>query len=345
MYKLAEILPKIDIASLSEDIKENIEIIKTLSDNFTNSDPEALELDELTAPLIVVPSPVAPAESAVAQPEDKPEPEVKGTIFLGTKHKYPNQFVVNKAIEELLDSKDEFSSDEMEFISQYAGYGGLEKFGTLGEGRGKELLYEFFTPESIVKKMWALAIKYGYQGGAWMEPSCGNGRFIKFSPTPDLCTGYEINKYSAKICQLLYPKAVIKNANFETLFIKNNSSVKHKYFDVQAYDLIIGNPPYGDLQGKYMGMGEKDYTQAHNFAEYFITRGLDLLMPGGLLVYIVGAELKNGGRLFLDAAETPCKKAIAEKSDLLDAYRLPAGLFDNTGVTTEIIVFKKKDNQ
>lgn len=270
------------------------------------------------------------------------------SFFKGTDYTYENRYQINKAIEEFIDTHTqnftvpvneiEMSSEELIFISKYSGYGGLEKFGATGIG----LLYEYFTPEDVIKKMWGLAVKYGYKNGPVCEPSVGVGRFLKFAPDQQAVTGYEINKYSTIISQLLYPKANIILQPFEKTFIKNNLSIKAKTDNLQKFELLIGNPPYGALQGKYFGMGEKDYTQAGNFIEYFILRGLDLLVKDGLLVYIVGAELMAGGSMFLSKERTPAKVAIAQKAVLVDAYRLPSGLFDNTGVTTEIIVLRKK---
>jgi hypothetical protein len=254
--------------------------------------------------------------------------------------KYKNQFELNKAIEELIDSKsiDEFTPAERTFIGYYAGYGGLEKFGAEGKG----LLYEYFTPPEISKKMWGLAYKHGFKGGKILEPSCGIGEFIKYAPEQEMVTGYEINETSAKICKVLYPKANIQSKYFETIFIKNADSVKNKLQGIEKYSLVIGNPPYGKMRSKYSGLGEKTYTKANNYIDYFIFRGLDLLEKDGLLIYIIGTEVAIGGTPFLQQPMNPVKMMIAEKADLIDAYRLPNGLFETTDVVTDIIVLKKK---
>ena len=89
-------------------------------------------------------------------------------------------------------------------------------------------------------------------------------------------------------------------------------------------------------------MGEKSYTHAHNYIDYFIFRGLDLLAKDGLLVYIIGAEVKSGGVLWLDQDMNKCKEMIAQKGKLIDAYRLPEGIFERTNVISDIIVMRKK---
>lgn len=261
---------------------------------------------------------------------------------------YKNDFELNKAIERLIDQKnsdkpEDYTSDEKRFISLYSGMGGLEKQGATGKG----LLWEYFTPDAIVQKMWALAYKNGFKGGNVLEPSAGVGAFIKYAGENCHVEGFEINKYSYTICRILFPAAKIYHQAFEQRFIENNDTVRGKVFNSTkysqvGYDLIIGNPPYGDFTGKWAGMGEQQYTKAQTYVEYFITRGLDLVVSGGLLIYIVGVEVANGGKPFLAQGMTKAKEAIAEKAEILEAYRLPNGVFDRTDVVTDIIVLRKK---
>jgi len=259
---------------------------------------------------------------------------------------YKNPYEVNRAIEALLDSKENgFTPNEIEFISNYSGYGGLEKQGSFSDEELKGLLYEYFTPDAVVKKMWALAYKYGFgtfSNPHIMEPSVGTGNFFKYAPTDAELFGNEINNYSKRVCEILYPKAMITLQPFEKNFISKNNSIKNKLNDIHKYHLVIGNPPYGRAVSKYLAMGESDYTKATSFTEYFITRGLDLLHPGGLLIFVVGAEQYNGGTLFLDSGISVVKKNIFDKAQLIDAYRLPTKIFERTGVASEILVFKKK---
>lgn len=263
--------------------------------------------------------------------------------FKGINFDYKNQYELNKAIEALLTDRpdSEYSSDTKNFIRKYSGYGGLDKYGKTGKGG----LFEYYTPREVIEKMWALAYKYGYNNGSVIEPSVATGEFLQFAKPETRMVGYEINEYSAKICKILYPTAEIHLQPFEQLFIKNNWTMKDNISSLEKFDLAIGNPPYGDfsiVESRYMsGMGEKDHTKARNYVEYFIRRSLDLLKPKGLLVFIVGAQVKNGGNLFLDSGNSPVKEYLNEKCTFLDAYRLPDSIFERTGVTSEIIVLQK----
>ena len=287
------------------------------------------------------------------------EPEIKFfEYYKDVDFKYKNQLQKNKAIEELIDLKvkheiittqlmnriiiaeNNLTSDETLFINSYTGMGGLEKFGAIGEG----ILYEYYTPDEIIKMMWALAYKYGHKLSSVLEPSCGIGRFFKYAKK-EIAIGYELNLKSAIICKILYPDVAIYNNYFEQIFIKNNNSVKNNVYMLPKYDLVIGNPPYGDIAGggsKWLGMGEQKYTGATNYIDYFIFRGLDLLLSQGLLIFIVGSEKHNGGKLFLEKGTSKIKEAIAEKCDLVDAYKLPVKLFQTTDVSSEIIILRRK---
>ena len=265
--------------------------------------------------------------------------------YKGVDYKYKDRYQINMAIRELIDLHEaniiEITQNEKAFLQYYTGMGGISQIGKKYNHKETEGdLYEFYTPSLIAKKMWALAYKYGYNGGSVLEPSCGIGEFFKYAPEDAIIKGIELDKYTYLISKILYPNVYLVNEPFEKQFIYQNNTIKDKLTMVK-FDLIIGNPPYGDPKSYYLGMGERDYTGAENWVEYFISRGLDLLNKDGLLVFIIGTEVANGGTPFLQQSMKKVKQKIAQKSILLDAYRLPNGVFDTTDVLSEILVFKK----
>jgi type I restriction-modification system DNA methylase subunit len=60
---------------------------------------------------------------------------------------------------------------------------------------------------------------------------------------------------------------------------------------------------------------------------------------------IIGAEVRNGGMMFLDGDVTPVKKYLNDNCKLLEAYRLPDTTFERTGVTSDILVLKKNGGE
>lgn len=263
---------------------------------------------------------------------------------------YKSEYELNKAIEKALDehwNDTSFFGDKHDFIRAYSGYGGLKE--VTGNEELLKSMYEFYTPDKIVEKMWLLALKHQIIPiESIVEPSCGVGIF--FDPRYVLSsvqrkTAYELNKYSARITKILYPDVIVNDGansmKFEMVFTKNNYTIGAK-IPTPTHDLVIGNPPYMEVSGREMGMGEGRYSHAKNYIDYFIFRGLDLLKKDGLLIYIVGAEVAAGGKLWLDQGDSKCKQMIAEKGKLIDAYRLPEGIFGRTNVVSDILIFRKK---
>lgn len=224
--------------------------------------------------------------------------------------------------------RNDYTAEELALVATYEGKGGLHKEGVRGTG----ILSEFYTPDSICQKMWGLAYKHGYNGGKVLEPSCGIGRFLKYA-NPTLVDAYEIDKVACAICMLLYPEANIKFASFETKFFRGSF---HTPKVDPIYSLVIGNPPYESYQSQYSSK-EKQATGAFTFDQYFITRGLDLLLPGGVMVFIVPSSFMRNERKY-----NQLKEEIEAKATLVEAYRLPNESFHNTYVGTDILVFKKK---
>jgi uncharacterized protein YqiB (DUF1249 family) len=252
-----------------------------------------------------------------------------------SKVKKQSQYDLNKEIENFIDKKDKeespFNEEEKNYIRQFTGSGGLIKEGAAGRG----VLYEYYTPEIVVQKMWDMAKHFGYDGGSILEPSVGTGNFLKYAPKDATIFGYETNHYSARIAQILYPHAHIYEKAFETLFFAGNVHLKDK-FQNPGHSLAIGNPPYGEFTGRYAGMGEKQYTGATEYDQYFILRGLDLLKKGGLLIYLIPSSFVTNQAKFNKA-----KEKIAAKADLVDLYRLPSRIFDTTDIGTDVLVLRK----
>lgn len=239
-----------------------------------------------------------------------------------------NPYEQNKEIESLVESKDTFTQEEINFISQYTGMGGLEKYGA--EGRG--LLHEYYTPIRLIEKMWGLVAKYSFVGGKVLEPSSGIGRFMQFTDAPT--KAYETNPLTAKICKILNPNAEVINDSFTSHFYSKDKYDKNEFEN--DFDLVIGNPPYGEFNDKN-SYSEKKKINVPNmrFDHYFIIRGLDCLKSGGLLCFVVTDSL------FKDSSNKKVISLIETKSELLDAYLLPDSTFPTTKQPTSLIVLKK----
>ena len=251
-----------------------------------------------------------------------------------------NQFELNKQIQQLILKKDKaseaYSFDEKKFIAQYEGSGGQGSKGATGEG----VLYEFFTPDFVCELMWKLAYRYGFKaGGSVLEPSVGTGNLLKWAPNNSKCYGFEINPLSKRITEILYPDAKIYEGYFETAFLQEpryTARLKDKLTWLEGYpfSLVIGNPPYGKYKNKYSSYFTK--PKMHQIELFFMHYGLQLLKPGGLMVFITGSNFLRNGISYQSE-----KLEIEKLADIVDAYRLPP-VFKFSKVPTDIIVLKRK---
>ena len=251
-----------------------------------------------------------------------------------------NQFELNKQIQQFILQKDKnaesYSTADRKFIAQYEGSGGQGSKGATGEG----VLYEFFTPDFICELMWKLAYRYGFKaGGSVLEPSVGTGNLLKWAPNNSKCYGFEINPISKRITEILYPDAKIYEGYFETAFLQEprfTSRLKDKLTWLEGYpfSLVIGNPPYGKYKNKYSSYFTR--PKMHQIELFFMYQGLQLLKPGGLMVYLTGSNFLRNGISYQSE-----KLELEKLADIVDAYRLPP-VFKFSKVPTDIIVFKRK---
>ncbi|WP_018240611.1 helicase-related protein [Ensifer sp. BR816] len=187
--------------------------------------------------------------------------------------------------------------------------------------------YAHFTPEFIVRAIWAGLQRLGWRGGRVLEPGIGTGLFPALMPVgyrdTSYVTGVELDPVTARIARLLQPRARIVNGDFART-------------DLSAiYDLAIGNPPFSDRtvrsDRQYRSLG----LRLH---DYFIARSIDLLKPGALAAFVTSAGT-------MDKADGKCREHIATTADLVAAIRLPEGSFRReagSDVVVDILFFRKR---
>jgi superfamily II DNA or RNA helicase len=228
------------------------------------------------------------------------------------------------------------NGEKASIVAALEGAGGRAAAGAAGRG----LLDEYYTPEEVVNKAWAAVDRYFDMSGtalSILEPSIGVGRFFQGKEIhPDsTITGYEINPTAAKAARLLLGQGEesglvnVLNQPFEAAFMDERG----KPLPVtENYDLVVGNPPYGDHRGRYKGLGEEE--NIHEYSEYFLKRALDVTKEGGLVALVMPSG-------FLRNKENYAKTEIAKNGNLIEAYRLPNGIFPTTDIGTDLVIFQK----
>ena len=187
--------------------------------------------------------------------------------------------------------------------------------------------YAHFTPEFIIRAIWAGIARLGWRGGRVLEPGIGTGLFAALMPEAyrdtAYLTGIELDPVTARIVRLLQPRSRIIEGDFARTDL------------APIYDLVIGNPPFSDRTVRsdraYRSLG----LRLH---DYFITRSIDLLKPGALAAFVTSHGT-------MDKADTTAREHIARSADLIAAIRLPEGSFrrdSGTDVVVDILFFRKR---
>lgn len=262
-----------------------------------------------------------------------------------------------KAIElakQLLESGERATEKQMQTLRKFSGWGGLGK--AFNEGTSyapnpiakklRELLGEkayqeavmsansaYYTPAYVVDTLWDIAEQMGFNGGNILEGSAGIGNILGQMPTniserSDI-HAIEIDGTSGGILSLLYPDAKVEIQGFEQTRIPNGS-----------VDLAITNVPFVTGLRVNDTTGDKDLLKKfHNIHDFCIAKNVRKLREGGLGIFITS----NGT---LDNSKKLRDWIVSEGgADFVGAFRMHNKTFGGTGVTSDIVVIRKRVNE
>ena len=187
-------------------------------------------------------------------------------------------------------------------------------------------LTSYYTPNNVVKTIWNIVDKLGFKDGNILEPSMGIGNFFGNIPSSlenSKLYGIELDNISGRISKKLYPNANIEINGYEETQYQDN-----------FFDLAISNIPFGNIP-----IYDKKY-KSNNFLihDYYFEKTLDKVRAGGIIAFVTSTGT-------LDKKDSRARKYIAERADLIGAFRLPNNTFKdiaNTKASTDVIFLKKK---
>ncbi|MCB9702145.1 MAG: Eco57I restriction-modification methylase domain-containing protein [Myxococcales bacterium] len=230
----------------------------------------------------------------------------------------------------------ELSAEELQAIAQYSGWGGLsidkirdqlpssmvpETFG---------LIHEYYTPtaiaETIAETLCPLLPEIAGNDGVVraLEPSAGIGRLVRaFSPRRCLAlevggqikkiawTAVEFSKVSATLLGALRPDVEVFHMPFERWVVREGARYRG------TFGLVVANPPYGERGAMAREDPDEFFREKRAFA-YFMRRTLDLLVPGGIGVFLVPAGFLSGN------LNRGLREKLLRRHHLLGAFRMPS---------------------
>lgn len=190
------------------------------------------------------------------------------------------------------------------------------------------MLTAFYTDPQIIRGMYEVLERIGFDGGKVLEPSCGIGTFIGCMPESMRANsevhGVELDTITGKIAKYLYPQSDIQICGYEKTDYKDNT-----------FDLAIGNVPFGDF-----GVIDKRYdAKKWLIHDYFFGKTMDKVRSGGIIAFITSTGT-------MDKRDCTFRDYLASRGELLGAVRLPDTAFKTaagTSVNSDIIFLKKRE--
>lgn len=262
-----------------------------------------------------------------------------------------------KAIElanELVESGEKATPEQMSVLRRFSGWGGLGKaFNQASYSWSKDSIparlqtllgaegYEqavmsansaYYTPAYVIDTLWDIAKQLGFKGGNILEGSAGIGNILGLMPMDISDSSHiqavEIDGTSGNILSLLYPEANVNIQGFEQTRVPNGS-----------VDLAITNVPFVTGLRVNDTTGDGDLSKKfHNIHDFCIAKNVRKLREGGIGIFISS----NGT---LDSSQKLRDWLVSDgNADVVGAFRLNNKTFGGTGVTSDIIVIRKRVN-
>jgi superfamily II DNA or RNA helicase len=245
------------------------------------------------------------------------------------------------------------SAEERAVLAGYSGWGGLSIQAAAGrfppgfpppEERG--LIHEFYTPSKVAKEVARVvaplvpSLPHDGETVHAIEPAAGIGRFLRaFEPVPGITWhAVEWSELSARMLHVLRPDVDLMLAPFERWVREKGAAAQGRI------GLVVSNPPYGIRGASIAEDPDRAYREKMAY-HYFLRRGLDLLAPDGLGVFLV-----PGGFLTSRTAQfVALREKVLKRHHLAAAFRLPSvrpdgrtAIFPGAMLVTDLLFFRAR---
>lgn len=203
------------------------------------------------------------------------------------------------------------------------------------------VLTSFYTDNKLIDSYLSPLINVVGNKANILDPSCGTGNYItslkKHFPDATI-SGVEKEGLAYYIASKIH-----NDINGE--IIHKPLQETHQELNKGTFDLITSNIPFGSTKiydPVFYRSEDKAVKESLNkIHDYFFTKGLDLLKPGGTLAYITSTGI-------MDSKKINQREYLMQNAEIINCFRLPRETFkDNAGteVNSDIIILKKRNQK
>ena len=231
--------------------------------------------------------------------------------------------------------RSDYSNDELNILFQYSGNWGVAKAGDENVFGAR---FQYYTPDLASEALWRWVKKYLWntKKGLAIDPTAWLWDLLKRAYNEWRDIGwYEIDPVPGTIAKLKFPEWDFRigkdNGDFQKRFMNFRWEAvydKPKDWGFNA-DVILINAPFGQR------ITIKHDKKIKTLEDYFTKESIQFDSKDENT--IIGLLMPSR---WLKAGMNPAKEWLAENTTFLEAYRLPAGVFQYTDVGTDLIILK-----
>ena len=191
--------------------------------------------------------------------------------------------------------------------------------------------FDYYTPKLVTNLQKTIFQELGIKGGSYKEPSAGTGN-MTLALDRETISKFDITSIEMNVITGLINKCLNPSSNVIISQTEHTST--------SPSDVTVTNCPFSEnvsvSDKKFLSNPDKRYTKATgSLTGYFPLKMIEETKPGGIIVCLNTSGFMDNYR------HTSTRELMAEKANLIGAIRLPEGIFPDTKVNTDLLIFQK----
>lgn len=205
----------------------------------------------------------------------------------------------------------------------------------------RKKLGRYDTPLYLTRRIWEnIPVEYlPPQQRHVVDMTCGWGSFLiagherlsLLSDAPsslrEFLHGNDIDPFTSQLAGL----GLLLSTSEDSWHVDHSDALKWQWLETNQPGIIVGNPPFGSVQGSSV-TGTEEW---HEEANKYLAQAIDRLASGGYLAMLMPHSYTSS------LASSYYRKQLLEKCDVLELWGLPIKVFPDARAETMVIFAQK----